>query len=535
MKRFGLITVFIIFLAMLSLNALAVDISITGDSRVTLTEDDTITTVLNVKNTGSNDLTGLKIQVNSASSDLKDDDNNIITITFSPETFDLGNSTLANSTLDVTLTIKSQNDQLIGDYSAIIEVLDGSTLVSNQFTLDIEIQPELCEDGELGQIKINDLDIDEDEYAPGDTIQIEVDVDNDYATKDVEDIQVEALLYDITEGDELDSAESERFDLDDGDSKNNIKLELQVPDDADEDNEFRIFVRVYEDGNEDENCRTDSETITIERNKNDVIVDKFDILPASVKPGESAELSVNVLNIGSDDQDDVTIEITNRQLGISLSSERFGLDRYDDSDDSATKTFTIKIPETAEPKDYSFEIRILDEDNEVYDKGTDFFTLTVSGTPISELQGSLLLLKTDFSIDAGKSFDIPITIKNTGQNSAQFILTVAPTTGWAMPTSEIIDLNANAETTIYPKLTVEDDISADTYTALITLKSKDKELESKTISVNVGKETGLEGTTGGVIYQPTSKVTASTIFWIVGIIAIVVIIIYFLKLIFTRA
>ena len=91
---------------------------------------------------------------------------------------------------------------------------------------------------------------------------MEIDVDNN-GDNEVTDIIVEAILYDLTDGDEVASIEADKFDLQDGDDETGIELTLKVPTDLDPDNKYAVFVRAYEDSNEEDNCQYESLCIKI--------------------------------------------------------------------------------------------------------------------------------------------------------------------------------------------------------------------------------------------------------------------------------
>lgn len=398
-------------------------------------------------------------------------------------------------------------------------------------SMTIDVFPQMCEDGKVGNdIEITDLDLDEDEYMIGEDIALDVDVDNN-ANKDL-DVNVEAFLWDVKEEDEIDSFDSDTMDINDGDS-DVFEVDMSVPfdNDLDEDGDFVILVKAFEDGDEDTNCDVRRITVDITRENNDVIVRDVTVNPSVAEPGQSVEFSVEVLNAGSDDQDDVAIEVINTQLGVNLKSNPFDIERAGDSDDQ-TERFTVNIPENAQARDYSFTVRVLDEDGDVYDRGEEFVTLTVAGQakPTAELE----LVQSNFEVNTGSSANLLVTVRNTGTSAATYVIDVTPTGGWTNTVSQIVSVEGDSEAQVTIPLSVKSDATAGSYTALVELKAGSETLATKNVVVAV-KGTGLEPVTGGTVFTPrTSSTSISTVFWIIADVALVVVIVYFLTLLFRK-
>jgi len=466
------------------------------------------------------------------------------TLTYSYEVISAPtDSTFSSSNLNAgtgKITWTPEEDD-VGELELKINVTDGTSPVSDTFIIDV--YPDfMCDEGEKGTGL--DISIDEpdngDDFVPGDKINLEINVDNDASDMD---IVVEAFLYNIDQNDKIDETESDSVDIDDNDDYDfdeDDGILLTVPYDLDFDggDEFRVYVKAYEDGDEDAYCISDSIEINIEREDNAVMVEKAKLTPSVVNPGETTELVVDLLNIGDKDQDDVTVKVYRSDLKIDQISERVDLDKFEDSDNDATRRFTLNIPTTAKPGDYSIEVNVLDEDEEVYeaDDATIFVTLTVAGEAVEE--ASLELIQTSFEQTQGDSFSLPAKVKNDGNSEATYIVEVFPTGGWADVATEIVTVGAGKETTVYSTLNVKSTVSAGSYTAKVSLKSQDGTIiDSESASINV-KSKGVTGITSGVTYTSTSKWfnkdTLTSVFWIIGDLALVVIVIYFVKLIFIK-
>lgn len=249
-----------------------------------------------------------------------------------------------------------------------------------QVPFNLLVAPELCKDGDVGRIRVVDVEFDEDEYLAGEDIDLEVEVENNF-NKDL-DIAVEAFLYNVDQDDVIDRFETQEQEIKDNEEEI-YDLTLSIPlqlEDLDEDDDLIMFVKAFEDGNEEDHCdiflsgKSDFEFI---REDDDVVVENLFISKTSVIPNEKIRASVDILNVGNDDQNDVVVELKNSELGINLRSTRVDLERAGDKDEDATVNFDVTIPATANPGDYTFTVSILNENDDPYDRGDQFTTLNI--------------------------------------------------------------------------------------------------------------------------------------------------------------
>lgn len=498
-------------------------------------ESDSVTKTFTIYNKGSYNLTNLSM---SNDIDLSDDDGENITLTLSglPSNLQPGES----ATITVKASVGKHVD--IGTYKGKIYVNDTVRTAANiAVDTTIQVQPEICEDGIIGNLEVTlDEPNDGDDFAPGETIHVEVRVRNN--NDDDMDVIVEAILYNIDKGDEVESVESDSIEIKDGE-KEDFDLDLEIPVDVDDDDEYILYVKAYEDGDEDKHCNEDSAEINIAREKHDVVIKSVKITPSSAKAGEDVVISVNVLNIGNSDEDDVYIKLFNNFLKLDLESDKFDLGKYDDKDDSATKTFYFTLPKDASAQTYSIESIVYYDDGDESD--SEFVTLTVTnggkeeeeeGTVVTTSEVSMGVPETIISAQEGSSFSIPVKVTNTGTKIASYELEVVNTEDWTEPAiSKTVTLGVGQSTTIYLYLQVKDNITAGKRSATVNLKSGTEILATKTVTIDVSKKTTTAGGEGG-IFASTSAVLSglsSKVFWIVGDIILIVIAIFFVKLIFT--
>jgi len=290
------------------------------------------------------------------------------TLIFSVDNLPLNASFIDNNDNTASFSFTPGTSQ-IGTHQIKFKVKDTTDLEDSE-TITINVlereTPMNFSDVDLCEIINSDLKITikepdkNDDFSVGDEIEGEVKIKNS-ADEDME-VEVEFYLYDLDEDEEVDDFDDE-IDVDE-DETEELDFNLEVPDDAEEKHDFVLLVLARAEEDEDY-CNYDFIEIDIEREDELVVIDKIEVDPEIVSPGGNLEVNVKVQNLGSDDQD-VYITLENNELGISETTEEFELEEYDD-EDTETKTFTIKIPEDAEEREYNLKARVFfddgDEDN----------------------------------------------------------------------------------------------------------------------------------------------------------------------------
>ena len=333
------------------------------------TNDKSIT----LENTGTEDLT-MSFSVDDLTT-LEDSDGDKITLYFP----NIGGLAVgASESGDIYAEIEEGME--VGTYTATINIESGVIGVTDSFTVEVDVRPQFCPleaDNLILEIDIENPE-DEDNVSPGDDINIEVLIDNK-ESKD-KDVVVKACLYD-NDGKKVECEESEEKEVEGNDDKT-FDFDLNIPiDDSDMDEgTYILYVYAYEDGHKDEICTESTKVIELdfERESHMIVAKSIQILPQVANPGDTVTFIVDLLNIGTNDEDDVYVLIKDtEQLGISVSSEWYELKEYDDEgDNDAVARVSVTLPEDIENGDHRFEVI-------VYFDGTDFKgyveTVTVTG------------------------------------------------------------------------------------------------------------------------------------------------------------
>jgi len=329
-----------------------------------------------------------------------DDPNNTITLSIAAigeAIFSLSETTITGLTGSQAITITATGISFdagldFGSVSTTFTADDGVSPV----TTKVEVIKTFCSNGPAG----NDLEIrdiqwesdgdDDDEWKLLDKITIEVEVENNNRTDDVDDVFVEIGLIDssgknVIRDFDFFNRDDEEIDLGDirDDDKETAIFEFQIPADFDIDSSnYKLVVKAYGDKlGQDVEC-TDSasdfsgkndlfEEIDIDMQDDEgkfIAFDDIRVNPSEVSCGEIVTLITDVVNIGDEDQDQVRINLKNSELDLNLFREiRNDLDEGDDE----TVEFTFTVPEVAD-KTYILELDSLyDYRNGVYREKSD--------------------------------------------------------------------------------------------------------------------------------------------------------------------
>ncbi len=329
---------------------------------------------LDVENNGNDNLNNIKLEAWLYDSDL----NQVVAFdaASSEQTIDSGQEETFTIELDIHENLNEDHnyDLYVKAYKTDDEATYHDVRVKD---FDILGEDDLCD---IGDLRIDDFDLDESDYAPGDTIQVDVDIENRDNNNDIDDVIVEVWLTEEGKSRKLEKEESDKTDIAE-DSIESFHLELDIDDDLDDGN-YEVHVRAYEKGNDDEQCIEDVEDIDIDRPNHKVILRNIEILPTLLSCEESFTAELDVRNVGDKDDDAVKVRMQNSALGIDVYSETFDLESYGDRDDDKTIFLTAEIPEGMENKQYTLTFTLYYDD--LGEQKNYVETITVSGCVVAE-------------------------------------------------------------------------------------------------------------------------------------------------------
>ncbi len=496
-------------------------LSVTNASALTVSsqEDQVRTVTFQIQNTGSTTYTPSLV---FTSSDFSDGDRTI-GLTLSNH-----NNIAPGEIRQVTLTIDTPNKIDIDNYEGAINVKGNSA--TDTFRLSIRINPEVCSDGPIGdELR---LDVDEpdngDDFAPGEIINIGVTVDNDDSRKDV---IVEAFLYNVDEDDEIERVESdsERISADD-DQDFDLELTLPFGDEVSEDDEYILFIKAFEDGDEDKQCTEEQLEINLEREDHDVRIQRVTVTPTSAKPGETVDVTVDVINVGAKAEDDVFVRLASTELGWDESSQTVDLDDGESNDNDASLRFSkLIIPRTASAGAISLSAIVTFDDGD--SQSDEFATLTILEGAIGAGESESTLRVQSVSDTGNNAYTASVAVANDGTTSKTYELRVDA--NWAQPvTPQTFTVSGGNSRVVQLLITAKPDTRDGSYTGIISLEEDGALVDSETFNavVSTGEENG-DSITGFAVADLWNGTTGTVLFVIVDIV-LVIIAIFFIRMIF---
>jgi hypothetical protein len=252
-------------------------------------------------------------------------------------------------------------DQL-GVHNVTVNVSDSNLTTVQNFSITVGKGPKLI---------ISDLDIKVDsktdknvqnntkigkEAAPGSKVEFKLEIENLFTDDEdlkIEDIDVEITIEDIDDNDDLDE-DTDEFDLKPGKNKD-ISIEFDIPLEVEEDT-YNVIINVE---GEDENRTTHSIRweleLEVEKEDHEIRIIRSALTPSVINCQRQISLNTEIINTGTKDEDDVTLEITSPDLGISSLTTDIELDEGTD-DNRLTKLVTPSISADVAPGVYPIVI-----------------------------------------------------------------------------------------------------------------------------------------------------------------------------------
>ncbi len=206
--------------------------------------------------------------------------------------------------------------------------------------------------------------------------------------KTIKDIEVAITIENIDDGDDLEES-IDIGDLDAGDTEKvnlDFKLPLRVDDD---DYDVNIEVR-GEDQNNNIHMVEWGLTLTVRKDKHNIIITKASLSPSTLSCERKANVEVNVLNLGRDEED-AKIEVENKNIGIELTQE-IELEDGTDEDAEYENVFTLDITNTLRPGIYTINVNVYYDKNKPID--TEKLELTIEKCIQEKEEESKVLVKT---------------------------------------------------------------------------------------------------------------------------------------------
>jgi len=200
----------------------------------------------------------------------------------------------------------------------------------------------------------------DDDVRPGSELRFNIDVENTFTSSediDIEDVTVRVTIEEIDDGEDLDE-EGDEFDLNPGEEERTtvfFDIPLEV-----EEGDYEVLVEV--EGVDDEGTEHSLEwnlEITINKERRNVIISRAGLTRDTISCSRDTRVNLEVLNIGSKEEDDIKVEIKNDDLGINFVQRSIELETDPfDNDDEYRKSLSISVGSEVAPGTYPIKVNL---------------------------------------------------------------------------------------------------------------------------------------------------------------------------------
>ncbi len=234
-----------------------------------------------------------------------------------------------------------------------------------------------CDQSDSSKMRISDVEVEVDgkrqsvndgdkirrEAKPGSKIKFNVEVENLFTKEegiDLKDVSFTATIEGIDDGDDLDD-NADMGDIN-PERKKSKPVEFKVPLEVEED-EFDVVINVEgKDKNGDKHENVWGLILEVKKEKHKIKITEAAIDPEEIECGSSSNLYLEILNLGSSDEENMICRIENKLINISL-KDAFNLD----ADAKFTKSHILIAPKKIKPDIYPISIKVYNEDNLLMD------------------------------------------------------------------------------------------------------------------------------------------------------------------------
>ena len=342
-------------------------------------------------------------------------------------------------------------------------------------------------------IQIDNVEIDGVDLAPdritrldierGQTVDVTVLIT---AIEDVDDLEAEAFLS----GFEYSKWEpaSDIIGPKNLDANTQYKFEFEIPiSDEFEEDDYKLRVLLT---NRDHEEIIQRYNLKIDVPRHQLRIDDVVFYPeSSVKAGSALLATVRVENKGEMQEDDVKVQVTIPNLGVSATEYINEIE--DEDEEEETEELFLRIPRCAAPGLYDVEITVYFGEKHYSEKITK--TIQVTENPLCSTDNApkttITLGSQMETIEQGQSAVYPITITNSGRDSKSYTLTV-DAADWAnvkiTPSSTIVLAGAKTQT-LYVFVEADKKAPEGAQVLTATVSSGGDQPEQMTLTANITK------------------------------------------------
>ena len=208
---------------------------------------------------------------------------------------------------------------------------------------------------------------------PDRVVEFRVEVRNNFTLLQdlkIQDITVKTTIESIDNGEDLE-IESDRFDLR-ADTEKKSFFRFEIPLEVREDTYNVIITAEGEDEDGTNEIATRKLKLEVSKDNHMLKILKASLTPAEISCNrKNAQLAVSVLNVGDIDEDDVSVQIYNQELGLDIKDKAGTLfSRPNEPESRFSKTYVFNVPKNIEAGNYPITIKVFYNDDRNIAEGT---------------------------------------------------------------------------------------------------------------------------------------------------------------------
>jgi len=421
--------------------------------------------------------------------------NNEVNLTPSGNNADITLS--SNTTGNKTFTYTTDAETEYGIYTGTLNYIDESGSSQSQ-TITLRVYEDSYDSRIEIDADLEDITNDDGDTYPGDIIRIEdVEIKNEYTNNNddsITDIELEYRVYYAADGDDIiEETYSETFELEEDEETNNFDIDFQIPFDANEGNyivELVVTGEISSDGSDDGDEISNRLYFNFNVDKESRHMIPKDLLTNSYCPGETAELRIELVNIGLNDLDE------DDDMMVRVKIPSFDYDQWHnytediDSGDIETILLNVDIPSSVATGDHEIKIYSRHDGNSNSNKDGSLLTemLTLSSTCAGTASSETTTLSGQSSEEGahGMNTKYTLTVTNNGDSAVTYQVEVIGADAWgaAVVSPETLSVPAG-ETSSFNVYLQPGENAQSTNNAVVNLKSGGEVVASKTLTMTI--------------------------------------------------
>jgi|GEM_PF-827594 hypothetical protein len=466
-------------------NDLGSDFNITGitlsDAKFGLTPADfDFTNAIGVQIVNGTTPTSISIMATIPENlDAVDTDYNAVAMYVGELTIDATNATGSATSIIFDIYMQRENKLVIDDLDALINNKDSESNIEN----DDDIK----------------------DLGPTDVIDFSIVLESMFKSKDNIDIEDVELEITCDEDSELEFSPDDLIDIGDMGTKDTVdeEITIEIDESADSVDSTTCYLTV---SGTDENGALHGEEIffnlDIDRESHNIVIRDVRISPTALTCDDSSfQVSVDMLNLGDKDEDEVAVQIQSVALGITEKLTNLVMDQ----DDKSTETFILPV-NTEDLTDDTYALLV----TTFYDttRQTDSTIVQLENLCNADADSSDDSTESDDSVytdaitldqdtittTSGKLVSIKVQLTNDGNSPVDYVVSLEDLEDFASSTSnKNVHLNPGQTSTVFLNMKANDDVEDGAmYTASVVVKDSNTGsiLETETFTVEVGNDAG---------------------------------------------